>query len=487
MKPLIITPTLLRNLVTCERRGWLDTFGEKTEQLDLTPIGALYGVAHEKAIQTVASPNAETMPVATWDEGINLTQELMNEGVSVIIGAYIEQRYELENGVEVSLRGRVDRLTRNPESHLYEPVEIKQYINIAKGDELQLDFYLSVLQDMQDAKLRGYFWLGSDAQNHPRYVLQHILNPAHLQLMLRRAYAVLSQEDAPHVNLLAHCKTCPWYSACMEVARSNLDLSLLPRLNSQTRRNLERGGITSLQHLAALSIEELQRFKGIKKTAASHRANALAFVEDRPVWVDRMPDLLHQGGWMFDLETAALPGGDGSPWSLGWCDEAGNSQIAIVAPTQPNQRVTLHPIGELITVRDKDEAWQVFHESVGVDDKPIYHWSGFDAGVMKATAPDSVKNALLGRMHDLHGTFVNTVRLPVRSYSIKKVAAYFGFSWSGYQEWWAAETDYRKWLESGEVEHITHACEYQRDDVLALVVVWKWLIENHHLASDRQI
>lgn len=484
-QPLIITPTLLRNLVTCERRGWLDTFGEPLEQQPITPIGTLYGVAHEKAIQTVASPNIEMVAVATWDEGVALTQDLMDEGVSVIIGAYIEQRYELENGVEISMRGKVDRLTRNPESHLYEPVEIKQYINLGKGDELQLDFYLTILQDMQEAKLRGYFWLGSDAQGHPRYVLQHVLSPAHLQLMLRRAYAVLSKEDTPPVNLVAHCKECTWYAACTEVARSNLDLSLLPRLNSQTRRNLERGGITSLQQLAALTVEELQRFKGIKTSAASHRANALAFVENRPVWVGMMPDMLHQGGWMFDLETAALPGGDGMPWSLGWSDEAGNSQIAIVAPNQPHQRVTIDPIGELITVKDKDEAWRVFHESVGVDDKPIYHWSGFDAGVMKATAPASVKNALLGRMHDLHHTFVNTVRLPLRSYSIKKVAAYFGFSWSGYEEWWAAETDYRKWLVSGEVEHITHACQYQRDDVLALAVVWKWLIENHAQVAEQ--
>ncbi len=218
-QPIVITPTLLRNLVTCERRGWLDTYGEKTDQQDITPIGALYGVAHEKAIQSVASPNIDTMSVATWDEGVTLTHELMHDRVSVIIGAYIEARYEMENGVEVSLRGRVDRLTRNAESHHYEPVEIKQYLAIGKGDELQLDFYLNILQDMQEAKLRGYFWLGSDAQNRPRYVIQHVLNPAHLQLMFRRAYTALTKEDAPPVNLVAHCKECPWYSACMDVAR----------------------------------------------------------------------------------------------------------------------------------------------------------------------------------------------------------------------------------------------------------------------------
>ena len=483
-QPIIITPTLLRNLTICERRGWLDTFGDQADQQTITPIGALYGIAHEKAIQSVATPQLETMPVATWDEGITLTNELMHDAVSVIVGAYVESRYELENGVEVRLRGRVDRLARNPDTHLYEPVEIKQYITLGKGDELQLDFYLAILQDSQAAKVKGYFWLGSDAQNRPRYVLQHNLNPARLQVMLRRAYAVLSKEEEPPVNLVSHCKDCPWYTACTEVARTNLDLSLLPRLNSQTRKHLERGGITNLQQLAALSVEELQRFKGIKSTAASHRANALAFVENRPVWVNPIPDLLHRGGWMFDLETAALPGGDGMPWSLGWSDESGHSQNAIVAPDFPRARVMLPPIGELIIVRDKDEAWEAFYQSVGVDDKPIYHWSGFDAGVMRATAPDAVKHALLGRMHDLHQTFVTTVRLPLRSYSIKKVAAYFGFSWKGYDAWWAAETDYRKWLISGDQQHIINACEYQRDDVLALAVVWKWLINNHASATE---
>lgn len=483
-QPTIITPTLLRYLTTCERRVWLDAYGDAAEQLPTTPVGALYGNAHEAHIQKVATPQAEAMPVQTWQEGITLTRDLMASGTSVIIGAYVEQRYLLENGAEVSLRGRVDRLTLNAETGYYEPVEIKQYIDIGRGDELQLDFYLMILQQMQEAKLRGYFWLGDDAQGRPRYVIQQVLNPARLQLALRRAYNVLTLEDAPAVNLVAHCKECPWHAACTQVARANLDLSLLPRLTSQTKKQLQRGGINTLQELAALSVEELQRFKGIKKTAASHLANARAYVEDRPVWVSQMPDLLHGGGWMFDLETAALPGGDGMPWSLGWSDEHGTSQIAIVAPGQPHQRVHLPPIGELITVKDKDEAWEVFYESVSANDKPIYHWSGFDAGVMKATAPDFVKHALLWRMHDLHNTFVNTVRLPLRSYSIKKVAAYFGFHYSGYEEWWAAETDYRRWLVSGEVEHITRACGYQRDDVLALAIIWKWLIENHLHASD---
>lgn len=257
-----------------------------------------------------------------------------------------------------------------------------------------------------------------------------------------------------------------------------LDLSLLPRLSRQARENLYRAGITTLHELAALSVEELQRIKGIKKTAHAHHASARAYVENCPVWMQPVPEVLHQGGWMFDLETAALTGGDGLPWSLGWSDEQGVSQIALVAPGKARGVVSLLGFAKLILVGDTDEAWQAFYESVGVDDKPIYHWTGFDAGVLRATAPLHIRQALLGRMHDLHHTFVNTVRLPLKSYSIKKVAPYFGFNWSGYEEWWAAETDYRRWLATDNADYIYRSCGYQRDDVLALAVIWDWLVKN---------
>ncbi|MEZ4668522.1 MAG: ribonuclease H-like domain-containing protein [Anaerolineae bacterium] len=262
------------------------------------------------------------------------------------------------------------------------------------------------------------------------------------------------------------------------MTRSHLDLSLLPRLSRQARESLYRAGITNLHDMVALTVEELQRIKGIKKTAFAHHASARAYVEDRPIWMNPLPDVLHQGGWMFDLETAALAGGDGMPWSLGWSDEQGISYIALVAPGKPRGEISLLGFAKLILVADKDEAWHVFHQSVGNDEKPIYHWTGFDAGVMRATAPLEVRQALLERMHDLHHTFISSVRLPIKSYSIKKVAPYFGFNWSGYEEWWAAETDYRRWLATDNADLIFRSCGYQRDDVLALAVIWDWLVKN---------
>lgn len=477
-RPIIITASLLRHAATCDRRVWLDTFVEP-DAVTLTPVALLRGVEHEAAVQAATSRVIDEIEVYSWDEGVSATQELMRDGAAAISGAYLEQLLELENGTSVTLRGRVDRLVYDARTGCYQPIEIKQYAELNEADRLQLDFYVYLLQQMQGARVEGTFWLGKDADNQPRYVLTHVYNSGRLQGAMRKALTTLQRASAPAVRLEPHCRECPWHDACVEFSRATLDLGLLPRLSRQARSGLERHGITSLNQLASLSVEELQRIKGIKATAVTHRASAIAYVENRPVWVKPLPDVLHGGGWMFDLETAALPGGDGMPWSLGWCDEAGNSQIAVVAPEQPRQTFTLPSMGLLTVVADKDEAWEVFYEAMCADDKPIYHWSGFDAGVMKATAPARVKAALLGRMHDLHHTFVNTVRLPLRSYSIKKVAPYFGFNWSGHAEWWAAETDYRRWLATGDTQFIAQACGYQRDDVLALAIIWRWLVENH--------
>jgi predicted RecB family nuclease len=260
---------------------------------------------------------------------------------------------------------------------------------------------------------------------------------------------------------------------------TRLELNLLPNLRRQTRENLYQAGIYTLEQFAALSVEELQQIKGIKTTAPALKANAQAYVEQCPVWFNPLQDEVLDGGWMLDLETAALAGGDGMPWSIGWGKSKQEMNVVVVAKYQDERELTLPDGNKVVLVEDEDRAWETVFDSVLVDNLPIYSWTSFDAAILEQTAPDRVREELAPRMRDLHRVFVNTVRLPQKSYSIKVVAAYFGFFWVGYQEWWRAETDYRQWLETGDDEDLMHACDYQRDDVLAMVVIWNWLVQNY--------
>lgn len=253
-------------------------------------------------------------------------------------------------------------------------------------------------------------------------------------------------------------------------------LDLLYGVSRTTRANLRQAGITSLTQVAALTVEDLQQIKGIgPKTAPRIRANAQAWLANAPVWYGTLPEICHQPGWMFDLETHEI-GGKTVPWCMGWCDTQGNTQIALVAPVQIPEPLTL-PNGQAITlVPDSDCAWDVFEVAVSGSDCPIYAWTGYDVGILRGSAPAHVRTALEPRFHDLNAMLKHAVSLPLKSTSIKPVSAYLGYKWSGYEDWFAAYLDYGYWLEMDSLDALTRACTYQRDDVQSLALVWRWLV-----------
>jgi predicted RecB family nuclease len=179
---------------------------------------------------------------------------------------------------------------------------------------------------------------------------------------------------------------------------------------------------------------------------------------------------------MFDLETDPY---SGTPWSWGWCDTDGTPGIIIVAPHSHETEVELPDGRRIIIVPDQRDAWYRFAESVSAcPNGLIFHWTGFDAGITRTFAPPDVRDGLLARMHDLHGTFKRSVKFPVSGNSLKTIARYLDFTWYEYDAWDAAFNDYRQWLAWGRLDALARSCNYQQADVEALTVVWRWLVEN---------
>jgi uncharacterized protein len=305
--------------------------------------------------------------------------------------------------------------------------------------------------------------------------LEHEYDEDRLMAVLARMTSSLDKPQEPPVRIKSHCKTCHWYSSCVAMAQAEGHVELLYRVSRKTCENLKQAGLTTLAQIAALSPDDLERIKGIGKiTAPVIRANAQAWVEKRPVWHNRLPDDCCQSGWMFDLETLE----SGQPWSLGWCDTQGQTHIALVAPVLKTQTLDLVDGQSVILASSSQEAWRVFAAAMAGQNDRIYHWTGFDAGVLRGTAPYNVRERLDTRMRDLHHIFTHAVSMPLGSTSIKAVSAYLGFPWPGYNHWLAAYLDYREWLESGDLSALTRACMYQRADVQSMAWVWRWLVSN---------
>lgn len=260
------------------------------------------------------------------------------------------------------------------------------------------------------------------------------------------------------------------------------DISELDGLNDlrpQTRAHLAAQGIRTLAQLAALSEAELRRFKGIGPVKAQcYRAQARAYLEGRPVWTQPLPSVLDQPAWFFDIETipyAPQP----LAWSIGVCAVDGPVHLLVVHPFVARRETFELPgaAGPLTLVPEPEELWRALADLVRGDQQPLLHWTGFDAGVMRGSAPREVVEELDERLHDQHASFKRCLQIGTRGTSIKKVSAYFGFHYAAYEDWSAAWRDYQRWLATGEEIALRRACAYQADDVLAMRIVWRRMRE----------
>jgi predicted RecB family nuclease len=259
--------------------------------------------------------------------------------------------------------------------------------------------------------------------------------------------------------------------------RHKNSIDLFWNLRKNSREDLRAKGIFTMEQFLALSLEDIAKIKGIKSTAHRYKAQAEAYVNRCPVRYGEMPSLLKNDCIMFDLETDVSGERDFHTWCMGWSDAEGKTKIAIVNPHGSETRHAMDEKTEILMARSPEAVWWLFHDDVCSVDAPILHWTGYDVGAMKRTAPQAVQDALLPRMHDLCDSFVKSVQLPISSYSIKEVARYYGFDWQEHDNWQQAFWDYRSWLRTGNPRLLEQASRYQRDDVLSMLVVWKNMLD----------
>lgn len=247
------------------------------------------------------------------------------------------------------------------------------------------------------------------------------------------------------------------------------ELARISGLRRDSREALHAAGIHTLEQLAALPDDALRQIRGIKSTAPSIRAAAESLVRNAPVWHGPLVPQCRLAGVMFDCETNPS---NGQPWSLGWLDCDGEPHVALVG-RGAHRRL---PDGTHVHIAPHaDDAWHIMADALAGADTPIFHWTGYDAGVLRATAPAAVRQTLEPRFFDLHRAFSRAVRFPVDGTSLKRVSAFLGFSYGAYESWFAAWEDYRHWLRSGSDDALVRSMRYQMDDVIALNLVWQWL------------
>lgn len=475
---MIISASQLRWQTTCERRIWLDEYGDPSKRTfpeQNMQHMALQGEVHEQEIHEATTSKIIPVRVDSWEEWVAYTRQAMQRGVPGIIGAGFEEVLDLDLHFEVRLRGRVDRIERQPDGS-YRIVEIKRRKKLLPADEVQLDAYLWLMSQVQINNPTGVFWLGQDENSLPLNIIEHRYDEARLFHAIDRITTIRQNSMAdPGLFLAPHCRMCHWSDHCASTAEKHHELSVLNNIRRDTIADMKEKGVSSLAGLVQMEPEDLTQFHGIKTTALRMHAQARAWMINQPVWMAEPPEICSHDPWFFDIETVPNGEHEGEVWSIGWSKASGQTKALVVWPEMDRDIESLPHGHQIYYVTRYQAAWKRFETIVSVDDAPLFHWSQFDASNMRRFAP-SAYDSLKHRLFDLSRLFTNTVQIPVRGISLKRVAPYVGFEWDDYNDWFHAWMDYNDWLVNQDREKLAQFSHYQTDDVLAMIVIRAWML-----------
>ncbi len=485
-RPITLTAGTVAWLARCERRVWLDIYGDRAQRVADSPVAArraAAGVVHEAALMAAMLEPAQPVVAADWPALVGETGALMRAGAAEIRQGGLEAAW----GDGIVLCGRPDvlrRVARPSElgAWSYEPVEIKQHAAAQPRDALQLDLYRWLLAQVQGDAPEGELWLGAQG-GRPQAILRRAEPLAGLERQLLQV-AGLREDAEPAIVFARHCAYCAWRSACDEAARGRQDIALLAGLDRRAAAALRADGHATLADVAALPAARLARYRHVGAgRAAQLHSHARALICGAPHRRAQAPAPLPAAALFFDIESRP---DTQEPWAFGWLDGDGAPGIAIVSARHVSagaRGATIAGI-PLVFVPDAAAGWAEVAARAARAEGAILHWGGYERECLDRTAGAQEQASLRPRLADLHAALELRYALPIArgaeqtAGSLKAVGAYLGHGWPHDADWLVAWTRYVEWRDRAAPDtHLAPGLAYLHADLAALRHVWGWLRE----------
>ena len=494
---LILSPTDLVGFTGCEHSTRLDrevALGRLArprrddELLDLLrQQGALHEQRHLDAlidagagVVTVDRPAATLMGLRDAEAR---TLAAMREGVDVIYQAsFFDGRW----------RGHADFLRRVPSPSAlgawsYEAYDTKLARSTTAGALLQLGDYSRQLERLQGVAPRSLHVVLGDGSVES-FLYAEIA--AYLAALRERFVAAVDNGlDDTEADPVAACRYCDWRDRCTAEWRAGDHLSFVAGIRRDQRARLVAAGIGTRAELAALpqgtEVEQLR-----PAVLAALREQALLQVRSDgapvPRWqlIDHDPAAPHRGlaalpepsggDIFFDMEGDVFAAPGGREYLFGWLqgDTPGSAHGTLWAHDAAVERVAFESF--IDTVMAARRSHPGMH---------VYHYGSYEQTAMKrlmgrhATREEEVDELLRAEVFvDLHRVVVQSVRIGVESYSIKKLEPLYSVRRSGaITDAGSSIVEYERWLGSGDPRILESIGSYNEDDCRSLVGLRGWL------------
>ncbi|MGA1622482.1 MAG: TM0106 family RecB-like putative nuclease [Synechocystis sp.] len=475
---MLVTDSLLMDYKRCQRRAFLNQYGEPGERrperdflLKLRQESLKH--IHEVLDNQFPDYQEPQTAIADWQGRSAETQALMEQGVGCIYRGFLSHRLpESFSHGELELLGHPHLLVKIPGRSRwgdwqYMPVSIQLGRRPKPEYKILAAFYAQLLA-VHQGELPQKVQIILRRQNTYGVDLAEWLPRFHQTLA--DCVQTLTYQAEPEVFISRQrCNLCHWYDHCYALAQSQQHLSLVPGVTPSRYESLQTLGVMTIPSLAQLQTSQVAELMGLA-IAEQLQKQALAMVEKRAMLKPHQRYVpLPQASveLYFDIEA----------------EPERNLDYLLGVIVVDRQRGTEQFHGFLAQTPEQEaEIWQAFIALVQqYPHAPIYHFSEYERETIKRLAklyntPQGLREQLLSQCVDLHHHVVQHVICPVESYSLKSLANWLGFQWrdamaSGDQSvcW------YDNWLTSGDRQFLDLILRYNEDDCRATLILKDWL------------
>jgi len=484
---MLLTAELLLNYQRCDRRAYLDTYGDRSQKLPPSDFLAKLmqdSFVHQQTVLAGQTWQRPYYPELDWATGAQATLELMRQGVKQIYQGIL--RVEQSGFVLISKPNLL--IKQYGHSYFGDWLYVPSDIRLSKRPKLEYQivvaFHVQLLAAIQGAwPETAWLWL----REKGRYAVDLWQVLPQMQAILATLTQTIQQQQEPEVFIARNrCNLCPWLNHCYRIAQSQQHLSLLPGVTPSRYPALQQLNLTSVDALAAADPTQLGPLSGFGRDAAEK-------LVQQAQAVNRNQAILLRKNF---ADVFAVTGSTGGSLAQALLPTA-TVELYFDIEAEPGLNLTyLH--GVLVVNREAGSetfqpflaespeaeilVWQQLLSLVqAYPTAPIFHFCAYEVQTVERLAklyqtPSHLIKPLLSRFVDLHQWVTQKVALPVESYTLKQIANWLGFQWrdaaaDGAQSiYW-----YTQWLQTGERAFLDAILRYNEDDCRATYHVKNWL------------
>lgn len=480
---MLITDILLLDYKRCQRRAFLNRYGNPQEREPDKDFLLKLRQENQRHIDQVLAelyPHAQ-IPASTslsWQERANATRDFMKKGVdSIYQGVLSWEQAETEENESLILVSSPHLLIKcQGESQWGDWLYIS--VNIQLGRRPKPEYKLvASLHAYLLAKIQGILPPISELILRPQkhYQVELSIWLPRLEETLQDCWQMLSRQQEPEVFISRQrCSLCHWYSHCYEIAQSQEHLSLVPGVTPNRYESLQILGLNTITSLATASNNDLREHFGLD-VGTQLQQQAQSLVENRAI-----RKFFSKSAPLVQIPTSAI--------EL-YFDIEAEPELNLdylLGILLVNRGENTQQFYSFLAKNPEEEAliWQEFLNFVNdYTESPIFHYSEYEVETLKRlsrlynTSQQQLNN-LVSRCFDLHQIVTNTAILPVENYSLKTLANWLGFHWreagvSGDQ----CVCWYDQWLKTGNDDLLKLILRYNEDDCYATFHLKNWLKE----------